>query len=104
MSYTVERLIKFKTVPSRWEPQSICDTKEQADDMVLMYTTMLSKDSRANGGRIVAYRVKDHSYTPKLDIFDEFAERAPKDVQEAMIKILNARTTRAKHEQGLDKV
>ena len=39
-----------------------------------------------------------------LDIFDEFAERAPKDVQEAMIKILNARTTRAKHEQGLDKV
>ena len=39
-----------------------------------------------------------------LDIFDEFAERAPKDVQEAMIRILNARTTRAKHEQGLDKV
>ena len=39
-----------------------------------------------------------------LNIFDEFAERAPKDVQEAMIRILNARTTRAKHEQGLDKV
>jgi hypothetical protein len=38
------------------------------------------------------------------NLFDEFAERAPKDVQEAMIKILNARTTRAKHEQGLDKV
>jgi hypothetical protein len=38
------------------------------------------------------------------NLFDEFAERAPKDVQEAMIRILNARTTRAKHEQGLDKV
>jgi len=104
MSYTVERLIKFKTVPSRWEPQSICDTKEQADDMVLMYTSMLSRASRANGGLIVAYRVKDHSYTPKLDIFDEFAERAPKDVQEAMIKVLNTRTLRSNGEQGLDKV
>lgn len=61
MSYTVERLIKFKTVPSRWEPHSICDTKQQADDMVLMYTSMLSRDSRASGGLIVAYRVKDHT-------------------------------------------
>ena len=93
MSYTVERLIKFKTVPSRWEPQSICDTKEQADDMVLMYTSMLSRASRANGGLIVAYRVKNHDAYPTQQL----------SVEE-MVRVLNARTTRAKHEQGLDKV
>lgn len=32
----------------------------------------------------------------KLDILDEFAERAPKDVREAMIRIMDARTVRAK--------
>jgi len=93
MSYTVERLIKFKTVPSRWEPQSICDTKEQADDMVLMYTSMLSKNSRASGGLIVAYRVKNHDAYPTEQL----------SVEE-MVRVLNTRTERAKRELALDKV
>ena len=93
MSYTVERLIKFKTVPSRWEPQSICDTKEQADDMVFMYTSMLSRDSRANGGLIVAYRVKNHDAYPTEQL----------SVEE-MVRVLNVRTQRLNGEQPLDKV
>ena len=39
-----------------------------------------------------------------LNIFDEFAERAPKDIQVALIKVLNTRTLRFLSEQGLDKV
>jgi hypothetical protein len=93
MSYTVERLIKFKTVPSRWEPQSICDTKEQADDMVLMYTSMLSRYSRANGGLIAAYRVKNHDAYPTEQL----------SVEE-MVRVLNVRTQRLNDEQPLDKV
>ena len=38
------------------------------------------------------------------NLFDEFAERAPKDIQVALIKVLNTRTLRFLSEQGLDKV
>ena len=38
------------------------------------------------------------------NLFDEYAERAPKEIQDALIKVLNTRTLRFLGEQGLDKV
>lgn len=57
--YVVERLLKFKTAPERWEVHSICDTLEEAETRVELFTQLLSAHSRANGAQITAYRVKE---------------------------------------------
>ena len=57
--YVVERLLKFKTAPERWEPQSICDTLEEAETRVELFTRLLDANSRANGAQITAYRIKE---------------------------------------------
>lgn len=59
--YVVERLLEFKKSPSRWEWQSVCDSKEEADARMAMFNEVLDENSRASGGQITMYRVRELS-------------------------------------------
>jgi hypothetical protein len=61
--YVVERELKFKTVPNRWEPTSTHDTLHEAEDR-LASAYRCAEDHgfgrSKGGGEIVAYRVTEY--------------------------------------------
>jgi hypothetical protein len=59
MKYIVDRKLKFKTVPDRWEIQTICDTEKEAWKYADMFSDLICDASVAKGGgQVVAYRVR----------------------------------------------
>jgi hypothetical protein len=58
-SYFVERELKFKTVPNRWEPMSVFDTREEAQERVDLLTRLIDGGHAKGGGEVVGYRVKE---------------------------------------------
>ena len=63
--YVVERLLKFKTVPNRWEPQSIFDTEKEAYERAIMFKRMIYGGRAKGGGEIIDYRVKEFTGVTK---------------------------------------
>jgi len=63
--YVVERLLKFKTVPNRWEPQSIFDTEKEANERAIMFKRMIDGGRAKGGGEIIDYRVKEFTGVTK---------------------------------------
>lgn len=57
--YVVERLLKFKTVPSRWDKLSIHDTKHEAEERAVMFKRMIDGGHAKGGGEVIDYRVKE---------------------------------------------
>ena len=66
MKFLIERELTFKTVPARWEPHAFCDTREQAEERVRMWTKLID-GGRAyrSGGVITAYRYREVDTQPK---------------------------------------
>jgi hypothetical protein len=58
-SYFVERELKFKTRPNRWEPLSVFDTLEEAQERVDLLTGLIDGGHAKGGGEVVGYRVKE---------------------------------------------
>jgi hypothetical protein len=58
-SYFVERELKFKTVPNRWEPVNVFDTLEEAQERVDLLTRLIDGGHAKGGGEVVGYRVKE---------------------------------------------
>jgi hypothetical protein len=58
MKYVVERELKFKTRPNRWEPHNVYNTREEAEEIVEMFTKLIDGGHSKGGGEVVAYRVK----------------------------------------------
>ena len=63
--YVVERLLKFKTVPNRWETQSIFDTEKEAYERAIMFKRMIDGGRAKGGGEIIDYRVKEFTGVEK---------------------------------------
>jgi hypothetical protein len=59
MTYVLERLLKFKTVPSRWDLLSIHDTKDEAEQRAVMFKRMIDGGRAKGGGEVIDYRVKE---------------------------------------------
>jgi hypothetical protein len=59
MKYAIDRLLKFKTVPERWEIHNICDTLEEAESRCKMWNKMVDGGKAIGGGEIIAYRVRE---------------------------------------------
>jgi len=56
----VERKVEFKTVEPRWEPFKICDTLEEAEAVVAMFTPLIDGYIPFKGaGKITEYRIKE---------------------------------------------
>jgi len=66
MTYIVERKLKFKTGPDRWEIQTICDTEKEAWKYADLFSELICDFSVAKGGgHIVAYRVRPETTVMK---------------------------------------
>ena len=57
--YAIDRLLKFKTVPERWEIHHLCDTLEEANDRCDMWNKKIDGGRAIGGGEIIAYRVRE---------------------------------------------
>jgi len=57
--YAIDRLLKFKTVPERWEIYNLCDTLEEAEFRCKMWNKMIDGGKAIGGGEIIAYRVRE---------------------------------------------
>jgi hypothetical protein len=58
-SYFVERELKFKTVPNRWETLNVYRTRQEAEEVVEMFTKLIDGGHAKGGGEVVGYRVKE---------------------------------------------
>ena len=65
--YAIDRLLKFKTVPERWEIHNLCDTLEEANARCDMWNKKID-GGRAwrNGPVIVEYRVREIKIKDKV--------------------------------------
>jgi hypothetical protein len=59
MKYIVERELKFKTRPNRWEPLNVYRTRAEAEEVVEMFTRLIDGGHAKGGGEVVGYRVKE---------------------------------------------
>ena len=59
-NYAIDRLLKFKTIPERWEIHHLCDTLEEANSRCEQWNKKID-GGRAwrNGPVIVEYRVRE---------------------------------------------
>jgi len=59
MHYFVERELKFKTRPNRWEPLNVYRTRQEAEEVAKIFTRLIDGSHAKGGGEVVAYRVKE---------------------------------------------
>jgi hypothetical protein len=63
MQYLIERKLEFKTVKPRWEPQTFCDTLQEAEEYIALFNRCAEEHGfgqSKGGGKITEYRITEY--------------------------------------------